>query len=173
MYNGDTANVAGGSADTKVDVTPTIAKKIIKRANQYKVSSLQDLISKILRYRDLQNDKLILIEQGEYDKRKKNFIMTEIDVCDTLLAVADNVTNIEDLKYKIQEIFSDKKEGIVCSSVHKAKGLEADNVFILNYHLMPHPMAETPEEIQQEMNIKYVAITRAKKNLYYSVEDFK
>ena len=53
------------------------------------------------------------------------------------------------------------------STVHKAKGLEADNVYILTPERMPHPKATNPQE---ERNICYVAITRAKKNLYYCGE---
>ena len=48
------------------------------------------------------------------------------------------------------------------STVHKAKGLEADNVYILATERMPHPKGNL-----EENNICYVAITRAKKNLFY------
>ena len=48
------------------------------------------------------------------------------------------------------------------STVHKAKGLEADNVYLLATERMPHPLGG-----QEENNICYVAITRAKKNLFY------
>jgi superfamily I DNA/RNA helicase len=48
------------------------------------------------------------------------------------------------------------------STVHKAKGLEADNVYILATNRMPHPKGGS-----EENNICYVAITRAKKNLFY------
>jgi len=66
-----------------------------------------------------------------------------------------------------EEIFSDDTHsGIILSSVHRAKGLEAERVFILKPELMPHPLATSEQELQQEMNIKYVAITRAKKELY-------
>ena len=47
-----------------------------------------------------------------------------------------------------------------------AKGLETDNVFILRPDLIPHPSAETASEIQQERHLWYVAVTRAKRNLY-------
>ena len=43
-------------------------------------------------------------------------------------------------------------------TVHKAKGLEAENVYIIRPDLMPHPKATN---VESEMNIKYVAITRA------------
>ena len=92
--------------------------------------------------------------------------MVTVDSCEKIMTVAENVKNIQMLKNKIEEIFSDERECIVCSSVHKAKGLEAPTVFIINYAMIPHPMATTEEELEQEENIKYVAITRAMKELY-------
>jgi ATP-dependent exoDNAse (exonuclease V) beta subunit len=68
---------------------------------------------------------------------------------------------------KIDAIFSDEggKDGVTFSTVHKAKGMEADDVFIMRPDLMPHPKAQGKIAEVQEENIKYVAITRAKKNL--------
>lgn len=66
---------------------------------------------------------------------------------------------------RIFEIFSDESEGICLSSVHKAKGLEADRVFIVEPQMMPVPWAKQDWEIEQEDNIRYVAYTRAKKEL--------
>ena len=69
---------------------------------------------------------------------------------------------------EIERLFKGKQYGdIMLSTVHKAKGLEADNVYILTPERMPHPKATNPQE---ERNILYVAITRAKKNLYYCGE---
>jgi len=66
---------------------------------------------------------------------------------------------------EIKRVFNGSQKGdIMLSTVHKAKGLEADNVYILTPERMPHPKATNPQE---ERNICYVAITRAKKNLYY------
>ena len=50
----------------------------------------------------------------------------------------------------------------VCSSVHKAKGLEADQVFVLAETLYAKFGKRSEEE-----NIAYVAITRAKKSLVW------
>jgi len=72
--------------------------------------------------------------------------------------------------YRIQEIFSNNLTGIIFSSIHKAKGLEAENVYILRPDLLPHPKAKKDWQIEQEKNLKYVAITRAKKNLFYIEE---
>jgi superfamily I DNA/RNA helicase len=84
---------------------------------------------------------------------------------------------IDQLRQYIEEKFSgdedengDEKDGvlpIVFSTVHKAKGLEFDRVFILKPDLMPHPMAKLDWQVEQEYNILYVACTRAKHELYF------
>ena len=58
-------------------------------------------------------------------------------------------------------------EGILLTSIHRAKGLEADRVFILEPGLLPHPMARTAWAKGQEINLKYVAVTRAIQNLVW------
>jgi len=57
--------------------------------------------------------------------------------------------------------------GTLCSSIHRAKGLEAKRVFILRPDLMPHPKAKSDWEKGQEANLQYVAITRAIDELIY------
>lgn len=56
---------------------------------------------------------------------------------------------------------------VILSSIHRAKGLEADTVYILNPELMPSRYAKKDWEKQQEANITYVAVTRARTNLFY------
>ncbi len=71
------------------------------------------------------------------------------------------------VKTKIQSLFK-AGPGVTLSTVHKAKGLEWETVFILDKDtLMPSKYATAPWEVQQERNIIYVAVTRAKLNLFY------
>ena len=76
------------------------------------------------------------------------------DQVETIVAVADGCFTIQDVKNRIGEIFTDNQIGIVLSSVHRAKGDEADTVFILEPSLMPHPLAEQPWELIQERKVK-------------------
>ena len=66
---------------------------------------------------------------------------------------------------KLERVFqsSPGKSQIVFSTIHKAKGTEADRVFILNWHEMPLQWGDPKEEA----NLAYVAITRAKHSLFY------
>ena len=144
-----------------------IGANLIKLIEKYKAKDLGDLYLKLNNYRNLQQDKLELIEKGKYDNKKKGSILTNIDSVDTIVAIMEDCDSIEQVKIKIESIFSDNKEGIICSSVHRAKGLQANSVFIINRDRMPHPMAHTEEELEQEDNILYVALTRSKANLYF------
>ena len=69
---------------------------------------------------------------------------------------------------RIDKLFANGKgKGTILSTIHKAKGLEAERVFILDKHLMPAPYAKQEWQKEQEKNIEYVAITRSKDELVY------
>ena len=55
-------------------------------------------------------------------------------------------------------------------TMHGAKGLEFDTVFVIgaNEKIMPYKKAETVDEIEEERRLFYVAMTRAKKRLVIS-----
>jgi DNA helicase-2/ATP-dependent DNA helicase PcrA len=89
------------------------------------------------------------------------------DKIQTIRVLAEAVQTVRELVQKAEQLFSDGTVGVVCSSVHRAKGLESDRVFIVAVDLMPHPMAMQDWEIDQEMNIKYVALTRSKSEMYF------
>lgn len=69
----------------------------------------------------------------------------------------------------VQDLFvtEPSDNAIIVSSIHQVKGLEADRVFIINYNLMPYTSNfKSSDDNQQERNLIYIAITRAKKVLY-------
>lgn len=99
-------------------------------------------------------------------------IMDFIDTIKALEALSDGIVWKDELIRKIDTIFTDNdKDGVCLSTIHKAKGLEADNVFILCPSLMPSKYAKKEWEKKAEENLIYVAITRAKKTLNYISED--
>jgi DNA helicase II / ATP-dependent DNA helicase PcrA len=72
-----------------------------------------------------------------------------------------------DLCRKIDALFNSEQPDMTLSTVHKAKGLEADRIFLLNPDEMPLKWPNQQAwELQQEHNLKYVALTRAKGELY-------
>ena len=68
---------------------------------------------------------------------------------------------------KVKSLFTNKEDAIVLCTIHKSKGLEADVVYIVNENLIPSKFAKSPEQLKQEQNLKYVARTRAKEELYF------
>ena len=91
-------------------------------------------------------------------------IQNKLDMINALEILAEGVNTADEIIDKIDEIFPkrDKKSGISLSTIHKAKGLEAENVFIACRSLMPSKSAKKDWEIRQEYNLMYVAYTRAK-----------
>jgi len=87
----------------------------------------------------------------------------------TLLFLAKLSNTILELKASIKTIFTDEIKGIVLSTIHKIKGLEADRVFIIRPDLLPLPNVRSWQYVQ-EKNLEYVAITRAKLDLIYDNE---
>lgn len=62
----------------------------------------------------------------------------------------------------------EEKNGIVISTMHGAKGLEFDRVFLpdVNEEVIPHKKSIKEEDIEEERRLFYVAATRAKKYLH-------
>ncbi len=80
------------------------------------------------------------------------------DVRETLLALTEGVDSVSGVLARIEALFADVANAtntIVLSSVHKAKGLERERVWVLE-----STFRHTSEE---EKNLWYVAVTRSKR----------
>lgn len=97
------------------------------------------------------------------------FVMLN-DKTEVLKFLMQMVNTVEELTQAIKGIFVENvSDGIVLSTIHKAKGLEANRVFIVRPDEIPLGVAKG-WMYQQEMNLKYIAITRAKNELIYDVD---
>lgn len=102
----------------------------------------------------IENEKGYLIKKLEFLHKKYELWKSD---CSTLFEI---------LK-KIKEYISAKDNAIRLSTIHRAKGLENNRVFILNFDELPFFKLQQKEwERIQEINLKYVAITRALSELY-------
>lgn len=97
-------------------------------------------------------------------------VQSKYDTIVSLLTIASDCDTVDCLINKIEKIYNNNKIGVCLSTIHKAKGLEADNVHIICRSTMPQKFAKTPIELQQERNLIYVAITRPKHKLCYVSE---
>ena len=76
----------------------------------------------------------------------------------------DEISLVSDL-----EEYKNRKDVVTLMTVHSAKGLEFDNVFIigLEENIFPHTLSlNSNDDLEEERRLFYVATTRARKNLY-------
>jgi len=137
-----------------------IGTNLVSIVRKQKADDLGDLMGKLRDYRDREVYRLSRAE-------KTIAAQTVDDKVETIMHVAENCQTVDQVISRIQSIFDDSAQPITLSSAHKAKGLEADRVFIAEPHLMPSKRAKTPVEIQQEQNLWYVAATRAMDELAF------
>jgi DNA helicase-2/ATP-dependent DNA helicase PcrA len=64
----------------------------------------------------------------------------------------------------------DKRDAVKMLTIHAAKGMEFKNVFLcgMNEGIFPSRKVQTPEDMEEERRIAYVAMTRAKDRLFIS-----
>ena len=155
----------------KADFLFKIVKEIEERK---KIKSLEDIYKFINKEKSKKINKL-----DDAEKSPKNILdMEEEDIYDIMESLLDFfVKKYQDLNLMgnangfvnfVKSIAqSEPSENcITVGSIHAMKGLEADNVFIINYFKMPYEFGMGAEYSIQERNLKYIAETRTKKILY-------
>lgn len=130
-----------------------IGSNLLSFVKKSKSKTISGLIEYIHKWKDREYKRLL--------KEKKQTEVV-IDKADCLLNLCDDCKTIDQLKKLIQDLFvevSDDKK-VLFSSVHKFKGLENDNIFLLRSTFRP-------KESEEESNIYYVALTRSKNSLTF------
>lgn len=91
-----------------------------------------------------------------------------ISILNTCFYNIESAKTLNDLFLYIENLMdSTDKDAVLLSSIHRAKGLQKKNVFIIGYENLPFKKEGMLEwQLYQENCIKYVAITRAIENLY-------
>lgn len=92
------------------------------------------------------------------------------DNLDCLLAIyshfGSKCDSLDKFLSKIESLFSDSASPVTLSTIHRSKGDEADNVFILASNSLPYRREGMQDwQCKQEDNLTYVALTRAKQSL--------
>jgi DNA helicase-2/ATP-dependent DNA helicase PcrA len=77
---------------------------------------------------------------------------------------------VAELDRRAHEQHAPVAEGVTLATLHTAKGLEWDAVFLCGVHegSMPITYADTPAAVEEERRLLYVGITRARKHLWVS-----
>lgn len=139
-----------------------IAAQLLNLVRKMKATTVVDFISKLSTWREKEVKRAQARGNGVGTSREE----VVHDIADTLIALAEDVKGMSELQDRIESLFSETHDVensglVICSSVHKAKGLEASHVFILADTLYPGNRRESLEE----QNIEYVAVTRAQRHL--------
>jgi len=131
---------------------------VIKKAGGKRSKTIDELRPKLDVWQQRQ------IAKADRDESKIAAIQDRVDCINILSAGLETIKELIDA---IESIFSDAQGGTKLATVHKAKGLEAPRVFILNPDLMPSKWARQEWQQEQERNLQYVAVTRALETLVY------
>ena len=139
---------------------------LVKLATRWKaVKTVNGLETKLADYQERQTDRLLA-------KKQESAAQAIVDQCDTLRVIIERVREdkrdqVTDVVAYIQDLFSDKVEGILTlSTIHKSKGREWHRVYWLDRAgTCPSRYARQPWQMQQEDNLCYVAATRAMNTL--------
>jgi len=144
-----------------------IGAGIIATLKKMKATTVPELITKLSDWCHAETSK-------ELAKRfpSDNKIIAIQDKHDCLVAFCEGVDTLEGVEKRVNDVFTDDskdRRGIRLATIHKSKGLEERRVFfiIIDGAMCPHPMAKTPQAREQELNLKYVGITRAIQELVY------
>lgn len=141
-----------------------IGQGLVALVNKMKARGIEDLETRLVAYRS---------REAARAKGNEAKIAALDDKLETLRVFMDEAgphAGIGTLIKNIEALFgdSDMRGVVICSTVHKSKGLEFDRVFVLDAdEFMPSPWARQDWEHQQEENLMYVAATRSKRELRY------
>lgn len=143
-----------------------IGKSLVKMINEIKeVENFKfaDFITFLEVYRDERINKLNA--KPDTEKQILDFMdrIGSIEECFNFY----NPKSIGELTGELEKLFNNDNPGIVLSTIHRAKGLEAERVFILSFDRLPLKWENQKDwQFDQEKNLKYVAITRSKRALF-------
>ena len=133
----------------------TIAKKLAKNNNYMEIDSFLTLLS------DWEGK-----EVAKYMKGGREGMAAMVsDQAETMRILSEGLDALKDLIFRIDDLFGDAAAQfgvVVCSTVHRAKGLESKRVFVLRDTFYPGRRDKMSKgRLLEESNIEYVAVTRA------------
>lgn len=142
-----------------------IASGLINLINKWKVVNLPALVNKLTEWREKEVTKWLA-------KGKENKAEEVSDRAETLIVlsnelISESKTTVADLISFIRGMFGDTKPGerprcLTLATAHKSKGREWKRVYILGQSkYMPSKWARKDWQMAQEINLMYVATTRA------------
>jgi superfamily I DNA/RNA helicase len=162
-----------------------LGKGLVSLIKKLKPKSMPDFLEKLNKYIEKEIGRFE--ELAKTKKSAQNHIDMVKDQRDVLVAMSEGISGLKELTARVESLFVDSKTGetpkqVICSTVHKAKGREANRVFLLEESFMwkpptwglPGQPAPVPAKAPgstweilatEEMRLWYVAVTRTKDEL--------
>lgn len=141
-------------------------KNLIKKSKKVEILDFFEFLDNELYKVQVYMAKKKNISMEEAKKTTRYIILKE--KIDVLRIISSDCLNTAEMAEKIEKLFKDSANGICFSTIHKSKGLEADNVFIIDLDKWPLKRGmKNPIQAEQERNLQYVSVTRPKKALYF------
>ena len=137
------------------------------RAAKRNLSGLFDLVLNKTGYLNFLNDKTIEGETRIENVKELKSVVEKYDYLETNLALQtflEEVSLIQDM-----DNFNSESDAVTLMTLHSAKGLEFDSVFItgMEENIFPHSRSILDhDELEEERRLCYVGITRAKRRVY-------
>lgn len=129
-----------------------------------KCQSIEDCIDTVESYRE--KEELTLVKR--YKDNATSMLETLNNKLDTLLEFITRSPSVEGVIPTIEKMFNDRQDDgeVALGSCHYAKGLEFDRCFILEWDDFDTMYSKSSQsDSEQRRNLKYIAVTRAKKEL--------
>lgn len=144
-----------------------IGAGLMALARRWKVRTCAQLGDKLEAYLERETSKLMAKGQ----EMKAESLADRVDTLHVIMSTLAGSATISELTAAINRLFGDTEPGqpspnLTLSTVHKSKGREWDRVYLLGRNAyMPSKYARQEWQQEQERNLQYVAITRAKAEL--------
>lgn len=153
---------------TSVGTLEKFLQKVISNYNK----KLFEIVSKNAREGGHEEEHLEAVAEANSKIDNTSFLLEILEGYLENHASSDSVSKFSNFIDKLLNTTPSPNCVRLCS-IHKAKGLEATNVFVLNEAKINYDFRNSKEQNIQEKNLSYIATTRAKEGLYLVKEPAK
>lgn len=153
---------------TSVGALEKFLQKVISNYNK----KLFEIVSKNIREGGHEEEHLEAVTETNSKIDNTSFLLEILEGYLEHHASSDSVSKFSNFIDKLLNTTPSPNCVRLCS-IHKAKGLEATNVFVLNEAKINYDFRNSKEQNVQEKNLSYIATTRAKEGLYLVKEPSK
>lgn len=153
---------------TSVGTLEKFLQKVISNYNK----KLFEIVSKNVREGGHEEERLEAVAETNSKIDNTSFLLEILEGYLENHTPSDSVSKFSDFVDKLLNT-TPSPDCVRLCSIHKAKGLEATNVFVLNEAKINYDFRNSKEQNVQEKNLSYIATTRAKEGLYLVKEPSK